>query len=77
MMGLRDVSPIASSPALQEFIRVSAQNVAPEKYKRLLHMPGLKGMLIGFGSHKKNRNFEKLVIASGKKTYGPSEFGFR
>ena len=77
MKGLNDVSAIASAPALEEFIHVSAQNVAPEKYAGLLQMPTMKSLLIGFGSGKKNRDFKRLAINSGKKIYEHSNFVFQ
>lgn len=77
MKGLNDVSAIASAPALEEFIHVSAQNVAPEKYAGLLQMPTMKSLLIGFGSHKKNRDFEEMAIKFGKKIYERSNFAFQ
>lgn len=76
MKGLSDVSAIASAPALEEFIHVSALNVAPEKYIGLLQMPTLKSLHIGFGSHRKNHDFEKLALTSGKKIYAHSKFVF-
>lgn len=77
MKGLRDVSAIAHAPSLEEFIHVSAQNIAPDKYAELLEMPTLKGVSVGFGSQKKNQKFKDLAASCGKEEYVRAEFVFQ
>jgi hypothetical protein len=74
MKGLVDVSAIALAPALEVFSHVSAQNISPQQYAGILLMPTLKYAHIGFGSRKKNRNFEELAILHGKNLDADSSF---
>jgi len=53
---------------LEEFLHISAQNVQPEMYKDLMSMPSLKYVDVGYGSRKKNEEFNALVLRSGKQT---------
>jgi hypothetical protein len=76
MKGLKDVSAIFHAPALEDFIHISAQNIPPEKYNDLMNMPTLRHVLVGFGSKKKNEEFEQLVLRSGKNKYRPAQFTF-
>ena len=66
MKGLVDVSAISKAPALEYFSHVSAQNISLQQYKDLLPMPTLKRVHVGFGSRKKNNEFEELAIRHAK-----------
>ena len=77
MKGIKDVSEIAHAPALEEFIHVSARNIAPEKYRDLFKMPSLRSVRVGFGSPKKNQEFQSLLASSGKDQHLPTGFVFR
>jgi hypothetical protein len=68
LKSLRDVSTIRYAPALEEFLHISAQSVQPEMYKDLMSMPSLKYVHVGYGSRKKNEEFNALVLWSGKQT---------
>jgi hypothetical protein len=76
LKSLKDVSAILHAPALEEFLHISAQNIQPEMYKDLMSMPTLKYVQGGFGSRKKNEEFNALVLWSGKQT-GSRPFAFR
>jgi len=77
MKGLRDVSAIFRAPALEEFIHISARNIAPESYRELMSMPNLKRVLVGFCSRRKNVEFESLVHRSGKSEFRYTAFDFQ
>lgn len=77
MKGLEDVSAIRHAPALEQFIHVSAQNIPPEKYGDLLLKPSLRELFVGFGSEKKNQEFNSLVMRSGKSQYRRTQFVFQ
>jgi Leucine-rich repeat (LRR) protein len=76
MKGLKDVSAIQGAPSLEQFIHVSAQNILPEEYARLLSNPNLRELAVGFGSQRKNQEFDSLVTRSGRIAYRPSPFVF-
>jgi len=77
LKSLRDVSAICHAPALEEFLHISAQNIQPEMYKDLMSMPSLKYVDVGYGSRKKNEEFNALVLWSGKQTGTNRHFAFR
>jgi hypothetical protein len=77
MKGLKDVSAIRSAPALEQFIHVAAQNMRPEQYTDLMKKPSVREMLVGFGSKRKNREFEQLMTESGKTRFRSNQFVFR
>jgi hypothetical protein len=77
MKGLKDVSAIRRAPALEEFLHISAQNISPELYKELMFMPTLENLHLGFGSRKKNEEFNGLVLQSGKHTGTKGQFIFQ
>jgi len=77
MRGLKDVSAIFRAPALEELVHISAQNIPPEKYKDLMLMPTLRRLRVGFGSRRKNEEFESLVLRSGKTTDTSHQFIFQ
>jgi len=77
LKGLKDVSAIRHAPALEEFLHISAQNIQPEMYKDLMSMPNLKYVHVGYGSRKKNEEFNALVLFSGKQTGTNRHFAFR
>jgi hypothetical protein len=77
LKGLTDVSAIRYAPALEEFLHISAQNIQPEMYKDLMSMPTLKYVHVGYGSRKKNEEFNALVLWSGKQTGTNRDFAFR
>jgi hypothetical protein len=77
MKGLKDVGAIRHAPALEGFAHVSAQNIHPEMYRELMSMPSLKYVHVGYGSRKKNEEFNALVLWSGKQIGTNGEFVFR
>jgi hypothetical protein len=77
MKGLKDVSAIAHAPVLEEFSHFSAENAAPEQYTDVLRMPTLKSVRVGFGSRRKNEDFEELAARYGKNSDGADKLGKR
>ncbi len=77
MKGLEDVSAIRLAPNLEQFSHIAAQNIPPEKYEDLLHKPSLQQLLVGFGSQKRNKEFEDLIERSGKSIYHRAPFVFQ
>ena len=76
MKGLKDVSGILTSPSLEEYIHVCAQNMQPTQYAKLLKLPTLKKALFGFGSDKKNKVIEELMHNNGIERYQHEPFVF-
>jgi hypothetical protein len=60
MKGLKDISSLANAPSLEEFSHVSANNMKPSDYIPLLQNPSLKKASCGFGSDRKNNEFDDL-----------------
>jgi hypothetical protein len=76
MKGLQDVHAIATAPAIEEFMHVCAQGMEPLQYAELLKSRTLKGLLVGFGSEKKNKTLRDLAAQAGIKEYKRSDFIF-
>jgi Leucine-rich repeat (LRR) protein len=77
MKGLQDISAIRDAPSLEQLIHVGARNVQPGEYSKLLEKANLRELLVGFGSQRKNREFESLMMHSGKIRYQQTPFIFR
>lgn len=77
LKGLKNVRAIFHAPALEEFIHISAQNIAPDTYRELMKMPSLKQVSVGFCSRRKTVEFNNLVDRSGKTEYRYTDFDFR
>jgi hypothetical protein len=56
-----------SAPTLTEFIHVSANNMRPKQYERLCEVSTLEKVRVGFGSKKKNQEFEEMMLRAGKR----------
>ncbi len=76
MKALVDVSALSQSPSLREFIHVSATNMSLEQYDQLSKIPTLKSVLVGFGSKKKNQQFESMMLKSGITRFHGGKFVF-
>ena len=76
MKALADVSALWSSPSLTEFIHVSANNMRPEQYEGIGKISTLERVLVGFGSKKKNRQFEATMLRAGKRRFSGGKFVF-
>ena len=76
MKGLKDVSSLRTAPALIGFRYVDASNMQPEVFLPLLNNPTLKQASIGFGSDKKNTQFDMLRKKYGIQDYEYSPFQF-
>ncbi len=61
MNGLKEISSLESAPALKEFNHWGAQYFQPEDYLPLLRNPSLKRATVGFGSDRKNNQFNELL----------------
>lgn len=63
MKGLKNVESLKNLTNLEEFLYTSANNVSPEQLQVLKHCKKLRMALVGFGSDRKNKDFE-LFLAS-------------
>lgn len=61
MKGLKDISNLEFAPCLEEFMHASANNMQLKDYSPLLRNPNLKRAFVGFGSEKKNDQFQALL----------------
>lgn len=66
MKGLKDITSLEYAPSLVEFTHWSAMNMNVEDYIPLLKNPSLERVSVGFGSDKRNIQFEKLAKEYGK-----------
>lgn len=76
MRALVDVSALWSAAALTQFHHASAQNMSPEQYAGLASVPTLEQVLVGFGSRKRNREFEAMMQSAGKNRLDGKAFIF-
>ncbi|WP_444884530.1 hypothetical protein [Microbulbifer sp. PSTR4-B] len=76
MKGLEDLDGLFKAPALEEFIHVCAQNMAPDQYDQLLELKSLKKALFGFGSDKKNKQMKSKMKQKGIEEYSHERFLF-
>jgi hypothetical protein len=76
MKGLEDISRLEHAPALEEFAHVSAQNMQPEDYIPLLRNPSLKRAAVGFGSDRRNSQFNELMREHSIEPHRFEEFEF-
>ncbi|KYG27744.1 hypothetical protein [Alkalihalobacillus trypoxylicola] len=68
MKGLKEIESLGYAPSLVEFTHWSARNMNVEDYVPLLRNTSLDRVSVGFGSNKKNFQFENLVEEYGKTT---------
>jgi hypothetical protein len=66
MKGLKDISSLEHAPVLVEFTHWSAMNMNIEDYVPLLSNPSVERVSVGFGSDKRNIQFEKVAEEYGK-----------
>jgi hypothetical protein len=76
MKALVDVSALSQSPSLREFTHVSAANMRPEQYAHLSKIPTLQSAFVGFGSKKKNQQFESMMLQSDITRFQGGKFVF-
>lgn len=74
MKGLENLEGLFKAPALEEFIHVCAQNMAPNQYAQLLELQSLKKVFFGFGSDKKNNQMESMMKQKGIEKYSHVPF---
>lgn len=77
MRGLSDLRPLASAPALEEFVCVQASHLRPEDLVPALSNPHLKRAWIGLGSDRKNAAVEALLRSRGIDRSPPTPFEVR
>jgi hypothetical protein len=77
MRGLMDLSALATAPALEEFIYVSAQGREPSEFASLLSIGRMKRMSVGFGSEKKNLELKLMQEIAGVDSYRYSPFVYK
>jgi hypothetical protein len=61
MKGLRDLSSIATAPALEELLLVDMSHLLPEDLTPLIGHPNLKTVTLGLGSLRKNEAAQRLL----------------
>lgn len=66
MKGLQNIDSLEFAPALQEFIHSSVKSMQPEDYIPLFKNKSVKTIVCGFGSAKKNDEFDKLALKFNK-----------
>lgn len=66
MKGLSDLQALLTAPALEEFAFVDAKGKDPGHLLPALRSPGVRAVVAGFGSLKKNAEFELLRQEHGK-----------
>jgi len=71
-----DVAVLSSAPTLTEFIHVSANNMQPQQFERLCKISTLERVRVGFGSKKKNQEFEQMMLGAGKAPFNGGRFVF-
>jgi hypothetical protein len=76
MKSLKDMSPVTSAPALEEFTHIQAQGMKPQDYQDVLNMKSLKKANVGFGSSNKNSTFRELAAKHGIEDLKGSPFSF-
>ena len=77
MKGLRDLSALETAPALEEFYLIDGRSHAIDELLPVLRNPRVRCARAGFGSDKRNREFEQLAAEHGKSAYARSQFEYR
>ncbi|WP_226678566.1 leucine-rich repeat domain-containing protein [Mesobacillus jeotgali] len=70
LKGLKELNSLEYAPALEVFTHWSAMNMSVEDYLPALRNPSLKRISVGFGSDKRNKQFEELAEKYGKTDKG-------
>lgn len=76
MSGLTDLKALETAPALEELICVSASPLSPAHFSGLLQKGTLKGLSVGFGSDRKNKELETMIEKAGLQKYRHTEFKY-
>ncbi len=66
MSGLADFSNLEFAPAIEEFALICGRKQTPYQLLPVLKNPRLKAILAGFGSDRKNKEFQELQDGYGK-----------
>lgn len=69
LKGLKEISSLKNLTNLEEFLFVAARNLSPEQFSVLKDCENLKMASVGFGSDKKNNEFEKMMASFGVNKY--------
>ena len=72
MKGIETLEPLGKSSSLEYVLFAGARHLEPEDFKPVLEAPRLKGMVVGFGSDRKNKALEVLQAARGIETKVPA-----
>lgn len=73
LKGLRDFEALEAAPALEEFALIDGRMQTPKQLLPVLRNPCLRRGSAGFGSDRKNREFERLREEHGKANWGQRE----
>ena len=69
LKGLEDISTIGKIESLEEILFVAANNLTPEQFKVLKNCKNLRMATVGFGSDRKNKEFEQFRDSLGVDKY--------
>ena len=61
MKGLRDLTPVAAAPALEELMAIDMGHLTPEAFRPFVGHPTLRAVRIGLGSKRKNAAAQHLL----------------
>ena len=65
LKGMSDFGALEHAPALEEFALIEGSPQQPEQLRPALRNPALRRALAGFGSDRRNREFEQLLDEHG------------
>ncbi|MBS7565750.1 hypothetical protein KHS38_15180 [Mucilaginibacter sp. Bleaf8] len=77
MKGLQKLDPLKTAPTLKDFVYVMAQNQKLENLYPVLENECIEAVSCGFGSSKKNEQFNNLAKKFRKKEYEYTPFIYR
>lgn len=76
LKGLSDLTALQTAPVLEEFVLADGRKQTPQQLLPVLKNPALRRVRAGFGSDKKNKEFEGLREAHGKEDLASEPFKY-
>ena len=73
LVGLRDLTPLLTAPALTDLALVDMRHLQPDDVGVLADHPSLRRMIVGLGSERKNDAVRRLVPLPDSTAFGPPE----
>ncbi len=77
LKGLSDFTALQAAPVLEEFVLADGRKQTPQHLLPVLKNPALRRVRAGFGSDKKNKEFEGLREEYEKESLGWEPFEYR